>query len=142
MISDDSEMSITEELQLGMVYTTQEVTFNIRDEQHICSIQVFMSSIRTSNSLYLFPGQSFKIGFDFSNSKQPCYSLRAKLLQHEKRLDGKLIQEKVIHSLSRHTTNSYSFVLQFNIPEGISCNFKCPVMMVIFNYNYYYYYLI
>lgn len=132
MISDDSEISITEELELGMVYTTQQVTLNIRDEQHICSIQIFMSPIRTSNSIYLFPGQSFKIGFDFSSKKQPCYSLRGRLLQHEKRLDGKLIQEKVIHSLSRHTINSYSFVLQFNIPEGTSCTFKCPVMMVYY----------
>jgi len=112
--------------------TCHPVTFNIRDEDLICSVCLLLPSTATASNPFikLYAGNTFNICLDFLNSKQPCHTVKSRLILCEKRTDGTRVQDKVLIAVSRNTRDAISMNLQLHIPNGITCDFSCPILDV------------
>lgn len=106
------------------------VTFNIRDEELVCSVCLLLPSSATASDphIKLYAGNTYNIGLSFHLAKQSCHSVKSRLVQCEKRIDGTRVQDKVLVNVTRNTRDAVSINLQLQVPTGIACDFSCPIL--------------
>jgi hypothetical protein len=116
------------ERELEQSHTQASVNvYTIRDIGIVCLI--------TSPSR-ICPGEALSLYVDFSTAEQSCRGIRARLLMSEQRIDGSQVQDKVIASQQKMTSDAVGVTFRLELCNDLPCSFVSPLQRIVYRIDF------